>query len=59
MIIVCGHCGAELDADDCDCRRSERPLSHLEAVVATAAAMGRIDEPNLQRAAYVLRGKAD
>lgn len=50
---------ASVDAPEGAEPEDHRPMSQLEAVVMTAAAMGRIDETNIRRAAEALRGKAD
>lgn len=58
MRIVCGFCGASLDADDwCDCRPSKpSKLSNFAEVVLTAAALdgkksGPLDGEALRSAA--------
>jgi hypothetical protein len=53
--IICAFCGR--DERDCDCERTRdaRPATHLEAVVMTAAAMGRVNESTLRAASAVLR----
>lgn len=60
MIVICTGCGRELTERPCDCPRHRvvrRPLTNLEAVVVTAAAMGGINEDNLRAAADALRGE--
>jgi hypothetical protein len=62
IVLLCTKCGRDVtEGQPCACeseRRKAAPLSQLEAVVATAAAMGGVCETTMHEAARALRERA-